>query len=597
MNGIMRTVRRKSYLTGYAVLLALTFTLAFMFAGGLGQPIFANEPVMRKDGSKPSLKSQRDALAGPMLAQAGVATLPRGSGSTGGKKPNIIVIMGDDIGMWNIGAYHRGMMAGRTPSIDKLAAEGAIFTDYYAEASCTAGRASFITGELPIRTGLTTVGQAGATIGMPTAAPTIATVLRDMGYATGQFGKNHLGDRNEFLPTLHGFDEFFGYLYHLDAMQDPFNKTYPPELKNKVGPRNLLHTWATDKDDLTVDPRWGKVGKQKIVDEGPLPPHPTKGIKYNMETVDDHILKLSTEFMEKAQKDGKPFFVWLNPTRMHVFTYLSPKYEAMRNPENGWSIQEAGMAQFDDIVGSVMKKLKEMGVADNTIVVVTTDNGTETFTWPDGGTTPFKGSKGMATEGGFRVPCVIRWPDKVKPNQVINGVMSGMDWFPTFVAAAGDPNIKAQLLKGKKLGDKTYKVHLDGYDQTKMLTQGGKSARKEFWYFTESELAATRIGDFKYVLLERPDGWVQGGTVKLNWPKLVNLRLDPFERMGIGPGESMMAMENFYAREMWRFVLMQQEVAKLAKTAIKYPPMQPGASFNLDAVKKHIKTAQAGHGQ
>jgi arylsulfatase A-like enzyme len=512
------------------------------------------------------------------------------------KKPNIVVIMGDDIGMWNIGAYHRGMMAGTTPNIDKLAAEGAIFTDYYAEASCTAGRAAFITGELPIRTGMATVGQAGATIGMPDKAPTIATVLKDMGYATGQFGKNHLGDRNPYLPTVHGFDEFWGYLYHLDAMEDPFFANYPPELKDKVGPRNLLHSWATDKDDPTDHPRWGKVGKQKIVDEGPLAPHPGMGTKYNMETVDDHILKLTTDFMDKAQKDGKPFFIWMNPTRMHVFTRLSPKYEALRTPENGWSMQEAGMAQFDDIIGGVMQKLEDMGVADNTIIVITTDNGTEVFTWPDGGTTPFKGAKGMGTEGGFRVPTVVRWPGKVKPNQVINGVMSHMDWLPTFVTAAGNPNIKQELLKGKKLGGKTYKVHLDGYDQTDMLTKGGESARNEFWYFTQTELAAARIDDMKYVLLDQPGGWV-GSTVKNNFPRIYNLRLDPFERMGFDPNESFMSFEHFYGQNFWRLVFLQQEVAKLAKTAIEYPPMQESASFNLDAVKKKVQEAAAGHGQ
>jgi len=488
------------------------------------------------------------------------------------------------------------MMAGTTPNIDKLAADGAIFTDYYAEASCTAGRASFITGELPIRVGLTTVGQAGATIGMPAAAPTIATVLKDMGYATGQFGKNHLGDRNEFLPTLHGFDEFWGYLYHLNGMQDPFIKGYPPELKDKVGPRNILHTWATDKDDPTVHPRWGKVGKQKIVDEGPLPPHPTKGIKYNMETVDDVILKHTTDFMEKARKDGKPFFVWLNPTRMHVFTHLSPKYEAMRTAENGWSIQEAGMAQFDDIIGSVMDKLEDMGIADNTIIVVTTDNGTESFTWPDGGTTPFKGDKGDVTEGGFRVPAVVRWPGKVKPNQVINGVMSGMDWLPTFVAAAGNPNITKELLKGKKLGGKTFKVHLDGYDQTDMLTRGGKTARNEFWYFAQSNLGAARIGDFKYILIDQPEGWF-GYTNQLNFPNMYNLRLDPFERLGYKPHESWMSFEHFFGQNLWRTVFFQQEVAKLAKTAIDYPPMQAAASFNLDAVKKKIRESAAGAGK
>ncbi len=505
-------------------------------------------------------------------------------------KPNIVFIMGDDIGMWNISAYSRGMMAGRTPNIDKLAAEGAIFTDYYAEASCTAGRASFITGELPIRTGLTTVGQAGAKIGMPAQAPTIATALKELGYATGQFGKNHLGDRNEFLPTLHGFDEFWGYLYHLDAMEDPWHPNYPKDLLNRVGPRNLLHTFATDKDDPTVDPRWGKVGKQRIIDEGPLPPHPTKGVKYNMETVDEVIRDHAFTFMDKAKKDGKPFFVWLNPTRMHVFTHLSPKYENMRNSENGWSIQEAGMTQFDDIIGDVMKKLDAMGVANNTIIVVTTDNGTEGFSWPDGGTTPFKGWKGMGTEGGFRSPAVIRWPGKMKPNQVINGVMSGMDWFPTFVHAAGyRGDIASDLKKGKTLNGKQYKVHLDGYDQTDMLTKGAKSARNEFWYFTESTLAAARIGDFKYTFLDQPDGWF-GPKVHLDWPGIVNLRLDPFEKMGLN--QSLFAAD-WWAFEFWRFVFVQQEVAKLAQTAIDFPPMQPGASFNLSEVKAKVEKAMS----
>jgi arylsulfatase A-like enzyme len=507
---------------------------------------------------------------------------------TQAEKPNIVFIMGDDIGMWNIGAYNRGMMAGRTPNIDKLASEGAIFTDYYAEASCTAGRANFITGELPIRTGLTTVGQAGAKIGIPDQAPTIATALKEMGYATGQFGKNHLGDRNEYLPTVHGFDEFWGYLYHLDAMEDPWHPNYPKSLLNKVGPRDLLHTFATDTDDPTVDPRWGKVGKQKIIDEGPLPPHPVEGVKYNMETVDGVIRDHAFDFMDKAKKDGKPFFVWLNPTRMHVITHLSPKYQDMRNSENAWSIQEAGMAQFDDIIGDVMKKLDEMGVADNTIVVVTTDNGAEGFSWPDGGTTPFKGWKGMGAEGGFRVPQVVRWPGEVKPNQVINGVMSGLDWFPTFMAAAGyDGDIAADLRKGKTLNGKEYKVHLDGYNQMDMLTKGAKSARNDVWYFTESTLAAARIGDYKYVFIDQPQGWF-GPKVTLDWPGIYNLRLDPFEKMNIG--ESLFAA-NWWAFEFWRFVFVQQEVSTLAQTAIDFPPMQPGASFNLSAVKEEIKKA------
>ena len=501
-------------------------------------------------------------------------------------RPNIVFIMGDDVGMWNIGAYHRGLMAGKTPNIDKLAREGALFTDYYAEASCTAGRANFITGELPIRTGLTTVGQAGAKIGMPAKAPTIATALKDLGYATGQFGKNHLGDRNEFLPTVHGFDEFFGYLYHLDAMEDPFQPNYPKELLNKVGPRNVLHSFATDKDDPTVDPRWGNVGKQRILDKGPLPPHPMDGIDLNMETVDEVIRDHAFKFMEGARQEAKPFFVWLNPTRMHVKTHLSPKYQKLRTSENGWSIQEAGMAQFDDIIGDVMNKLEEMGVSDNTIIVVTTDNGTEGFTWPDGGTTPFKGWKGMGTEGGFRVPCVVRWPAKIKPNQVINKVMSGLDWFPTFVAAAGyEGDIAADLTKGKTLNGKSYKVHLDGYNQFDMLTKGSKSARDEIWYFAESALAAARIGDFKYTFISQPQGWF-GPKVRMDWPGIVNLRLDPFEKMGIG--DSLYAA-NWWTFEFWRFVFVQQEVAKLAQTAIEFPPMQPGASFNLEAVKAKIE--------
>ena len=299
------------------------------------------------------------------------ATIMANSPATAQQKPNIVVIMGDDIGMWNIGAYHRGLMAGRTPNLDKIAKEGMLFTDYYAEASCTAGRANFITGELPIRTGMTTVGQAGASIGLPAEAVTIATVLKSMGYATGQFGKNHLGDKNEFLPTVHGFDEFFGYLYHLDAMEDPAHPNYPQNLLNVVGPRNMVHSWATDTDNPTEMPRWGKIGKQRIEDAGTLYPK-------RMETVDDEIRDFALKFMDKAKADGKPFFVWLNPTRMHIVTHLSPKYEAMRNAENGWSEEEAGMAQLDDDVGLVMKKLKDMGVDDNTIVLFTTDNGTAT---------------------------------------------------------------------------------------------------------------------------------------------------------------------------------------------------------------------------
>ncbi|MEP9396409.1 arylsulfatase [Mesorhizobium sp. KR2-14] len=507
------------------------------------------------------------------------------------RPPNIICIMGDDIGWFNVGAYHRGIMAGRTPNLDRLASEGMLFTDYYAEASCTAGRANFITGELPIRTGLTTVGQAGSKLGIPAQAPTIATALKSMGYNTGQFGKNHLGDLNEFLPTVHGFDEFFGYLYHLDAMEDPAHPNYPPELRDTVGPRNMIHSWATATDDTTVQPRWGKIGKQRIEDAGPLYPK-------RMETVDDEILKFTLAFIDQAKQQNRPFFVWLNPTRMHVVTHLSEKYEKMRKPENGWSEEEAGMAQLDDVVGSVMQKLKDDGLDDNTIVVFTTDNGAENFTWPDGGQTPFAGGKGTGLEGGFRVPCIIRWPGHVPAGKIENSIISGLDWFPTFVAAAGNPNIAEELKAGKQLGETNYKVHLDGYNQMDLITGKGPSARHEIFYFTESTLAAVRIDDFKYRFTDQPTGWL-GGTVKLDWPMLTNLRLDPFERTGMPSGDrGSLAFYNYFVYQFWRFQFAQQQVARLAQTALEFPPMQRGASFNLESVKAQIEKAmksQAGN--
>jgi arylsulfatase len=510
-------------------------------------------------------------------------------------QPNILFIMGDDIGWANIGAYNHGLLSGRTPNLDKLAAEGMLFTDYYAEASCTAGRANFVTGQLPIRTGLTTVGQAGAKVGMPEQAPTIATALKSLGYVTGQFGKNHFGDRNEYLPTLHGFDEFWGYLYHLDAMEDPYHPNYPPSLKDKVGPRNLLHCLATDKDDSTVDPRWGKVGKQKIVDEGPLPPHPIDGIKHSMETIDEVILDHAVKFMEKAVAGGKPFFCYLNPSRMHVVTHLSEKYEKMRTPENGWGVYEAGMAQLDDIVGAAMKKIKDLGIEGNTIIVFTTDNGAENFTWPDGGQTPFAGGKGTVLEGGFRVPCIVRWPGNVPSGKVENGIMSGLDWFPTLVAAAGEPNIVADLKKGKKLGDKAYKVHLDGYNQLDFITGKGLSNRREIVYFAEGTLGAVRIGDYKYRFIDQPGGWL-GGTVKVDWPILTNLRLDPYERTNI---TGSMEYAQWFKYQFWRFVFVQDVMGRFAESFVEFPPLQKPASFNMDALKQQVveaaAAAQAGH--
>jgi len=512
------------------------------------------------------------AMSSPALAQT--------------KQPNIVVIMGDDIGWFNIGAYHQGIMAGKTPNLDKLASEGMRFTDYYAEASSTAGRANFITGQLPIRTGMTTVGQAGSPIGLPAEAPTLAQVLKSMGYATGQFGKNHLGDLNQFLPTVHGFDEFYGYLYHLNAMEDPSHRNYPQNLKDKIGPRNMLHTWASTTDDPTVMPRWGKVGKQKIEDAGELYPK-------RMETVDDEIRDKALTFIEKSKNDGKPFFLWLNPTRMHKITHLSEKYENMRNSENGWSKQEAGMAQLDDDVGLVMKKLKDMGVDDNTIVLFTTDNGAMNFTWPDGGNTPFAGGKGSALEGGFRVPAILRWPGKVQAGKVENGLFSGLDWFPTLTTAAGNPNITKELLKGKNIGGQTFKVHLDGYDQTALISGKGPSTRHEVFYFTESTLAAVRINDYKYRFTDQPNGWL-GATVRVDWPILTNLRLDPFERMGMpAGGNGSLAFYDWFWYEIWRFVLVEQEIEKFAKTAIDFPPMQKGANEGLEAIKAQIARAAA----
>ena len=529
------------------------------------------------------------------------------------KKPNILFIMGDDVGWFNIGAYHQGIMSGKTPNIDRIAREGMRFTDYYAEASCTAGRANFITGEIPLRTGLTTVGQAGADVGIPMEACTLATALKAQGYATGQFGKNHLGDLNKYLPTLHGFDEFFGYLYHLDAMSDPYWYSFPIDEKyyNTYGPRSLVHCWATDTDDATVEPRWGKVGKQKVVNEGPLPPFPDMSnvpnmhdipflkAKYDMTTFDPVLVKASCDFMDKAKQAGKPFFVWHNTTRMHVWTFLSKKYVEMQNSQTNYGLEEAGMADMDDNIGALLKHLDDMGEADNTIVVFTTDNGAEVFTWPDGGMTPFKNTKGTVGDGGFRVPCVVRWPGHIKPGTVENGIFSGLDWFPTFMAAAGNPDITNQLLKGVKLGDRSYKNHLDGYNQMDLLEGKGPSARHEIFYFGGPHLGAVRLDNFKFTFFEQPWGW-PGEKVTTDMPTMVNIRQDPFERTpsirGQSPNNSAFGYGNdFFAREFWRFVLVQQVVAKLASTAINYPPMQAPATFNLDAVKEKIQEAIKDH--
>ena len=550
----------------------------------------------------------RGASAAQPPAQA--ARQPAQTGNAGQKRPNILFIMGDDVGWFNIGAYHQGMMSGKTPNLDRLAAEGMRFTDYYAEASCTAGRANFITGQLPVRTGLTTVGQAGADIGIPAEAVTLATTLKSLGYATGQFGKNHLGDKNKFLPTVHGFDEFFGYLYHLDAMSDPYWFDYPQDWVDKYGPRNLVHSYATDIDDQTDMPRWGKVGKQRITDEGPLAPFPNmegdhqmwqrgRKARYDMETFDSVLVDNSKRFMDEAKQAGKPFFIWHNTTRMHVFTFLPKEYQAKMNYETNYGLEEAGMAQLDDSVGALLAHLDEIGEADNTIVVFTTDNGAEVFTWPDGGMTPFRATKGTIYEGGFRVPAIVRWPGKIKPGSVENGIFSGLDWLPTLTAAAGNPDITQQLLRGLQLGDRTYKNHLDGFNQLDLLTGRGPSARKEVFYFAEANLGAMRLEDFKYLFMQQPYGW-PGEKVSTDMPTIVNLRQDPFERTPSIRGETVNNlgggyMNDFMAREFWRFVQVQERVAALAQTAIEFPPMQSPASFNLAAIKEKIDAAMRSH--
>jgi arylsulfatase len=582
------------------------------FSGADAAPAASGTPAGSDSGACPACCEEVN--KGQLVALADERVKATGAKAGGnGKKPNIVFIMGDDVGWFNIGAYHRGIMSGKTPNLDKLASQGMLFTDYYAEASCTAGRANFITGEIPLRTGLTTVGQAGADVGLPAQACTLATALKSMGYATGQFGKNHLGDLNKYLPTLHGFDEFFGYLYHLDALSDPFWYSYPtdPAYRDKYGPRNLVHCWAKDEEDETVLPRWGKVGKQKIVDEGPLQPFKNmagrqhwheepKGAKYDMETFDEVLVQQTCRFMDEAKAAGKPFFVWHNTTRMHVFTFLSEKYQALMNSKTNYGLEEAGIAQMDDAVGAIMKHLEDIGEAENTILVFSTDNGAECFTWPDGGNTPFRGTKGMATEGGFRVPCIARWPGHIQPGSIQNGMFSGLDWFPTLVAAAGNPDITQDLLKGVKLGDRTYKNHLDGYNQLALLEGKGPSHRHELFYFAGPKLGALRVDDMKFHFFRQPYGW-PGEKVTTDMPAVYNIRQDPFERFatlaGQSPANGAFGYGNdFFAREFWRFVLVQQRVAELAKTAIEYPPMQDPASFNLDAVKKQVDDLIKNHG-
>jgi arylsulfatase A-like enzyme len=486
------------------------------------------------------------------------------------KKPNIVVIMADDVGIDNISAYHRGMMGGRTPNIDRIASEGALFTDYYAQQSCTAGRAAFILGQHPFRTGLLAVGLPGAALGVQKEDPTIAELLKPLGYTTAQIGKNHLGDRNEFLPTVHGFDEFYGNLYHLNAEEEPEDPDYPkdPKFLAMFGPRGVLDCKATDVDDPTVDPRFGRVGKQTIKDTGPL-------TKARMEIAEEELLSHSLDFIDRSVKAGKPFFLWHNTTRMHVWTRLSPKWEN----KSGYGLYADGMMELDYNVGEILKKLDDLHIADNTIVLFTTDNGVQKFTWPDGGTAPFRGEKGTTWEGGFRVPALARWPGVIKPGTIINDIASHEDWMPTFLAAAGVPDVKEQLLKGYKAGDKTFKVHLDAYDMTNPLSGKGPGQRKEIFYFDDSgSLNAFRYGDWK-VTFATKDSWWADVAKPRTIPLVVNLRMDPYE---VSPESQMYS--RWYGDKLWVLVPSQAIVGQFLQSFRDFPQRQKSASFNIQSV-------------
>ncbi len=477
-------------------------------------------------------------------------------------KPNILIIWGDDIGWFNISANNNGIMGYRTPNIDRVAREGALFTDWYGQQSCTAGRAAFITGQSPIRTGLTKVGLPGSDLGLRPEDPTIADVLKPLGYVTGQFGKNHLGDRDEFLPTAHGFDEFFGNLYHLNAEEEPENEDYPkdPKFKEKFGPRGVLHCWA--KPD----------GTQKIENTGPL-------TSKRMETVDEEFLDASLKFIDKAVKDDKPFFCWWNSTRMHVWTHLKKESVGV----TGLGTYPDGMVEHDGHVGKLLDKLDKLGIADNTIVMYSTDNGAETLSWPDGGTTPFRGEKDTNWEGGWRVPCAIRWPGFIKPGTVSNDIFSHTDMLPTLAAVAGEPDIVEKLRKGYKAG-KTFKVHIDGYNLLPFLKGDVKeNPRKGFLYWSDDgDLMALRYDNWKFHFMEQRshgfDVWKEPFTT-VRFPTLFNLRSDPFER---ATEDATMFYQKWSADRMYLLVPAQVIVGEFLKTFEEFPPRQKPASFSID---------------
>ncbi len=485
------------------------------------------------------------------------------------KKPNILVLWGDDIGIWNISHFSRGMMGYRTPNIDRVAEEGVTFTDYYAQQSCTAGRACFICGQNPIRTGLTKVGMPGATVGLQKEDPTIAEMLKPLGYATGQFGKNHLGDRDEYLPTVHGFDEFFGNLYHLNAEEEPELPDYPkdPAFKKKFGPRGVLDCKSDGK------------GGQTVKDTGPL-------TKKRMETIDEEITERALAWMEAQAKADQPFFLWYNSTAMHFRTHVAEKNLG----KSGQDPYSDRMVVHDEQIGMMLDKLDELGIADNTIVMYSTDNGPENDTWPDAANTPFRGQKDTNWEGGWRVPCFMRWPGKIKAGSVLNGIVSHIDMLPTLLAAAGDADVTEKLLNGYKIGNTTYKVHLDGFNQLPYLTGKAKeSARQSLVYFSDDgDIIAVRVGDYKFNLaVQRANTmklWAEP-FVKLRVPVIVNLRRDPFERADFNSNTYWDWMVD-HAPQMYQ---MQAVIAEQIDGFAKFPPRQKPASFNLDAVLAQVQ--------
>ncbi|WP_448141645.1 arylsulfatase [Stenotrophomonas bentonitica] len=509
------------------------------------------------------------------------------NGSTD-KLPNILVIWGDDIGVWNVGAYTHGMM-GRTPNIDSIASEGMLFTDHYGQPSCTAGRAAFIMGQLPIRTGMTTIGIPGSTRGIQKSDPTLAEVLKSVGYVTGQFGKNHLGDRNEFLPTVHGFDEWFGNLYHLNAEEEPEELDYPgqknPEYKQTYGPRGVLHTWASDKDDATTDPKFGRVGKQKIKDTGPL-------TRKRMETFDGEVVEVTLDWLDRVGKGDKPFFGWFNTTAIHIHSH-SPKKWIQKAVDEGRAEEDvvrAKMLEHDEQVGQLLDKLRELGIEDNTIVIYSTDNGNELMLWPDGGYAPFRGEKGTTWEGGVRVPHLVKWPARIAAGSVSNETQNHEDVYATLAAAAGLPDLKEKLIKGHTMNGTKYKVHLDGYNNLAHWTgESPKSARREIFYYDETDLMAVRVDNWKmHIGVKREGSWWDEKYYP-SVPYIFNLRMDPMERMDPQSPEWGYIGRKFFASKLWAPTAAGPFIAEHLKTLMEFPPSQGADTLSM---KKALEEAQ-----